>query len=307
MPASKTKPAESPKQKLEDIIEALSFRDIEVVEAYALINQALVAGRPSGKALHRRMTRGDLLERVEMDLEEAAELLSRHQVRKLRRLLERYEEFRADCLAFVAGMDRMDDGTRAIHGRLSQEVVDLVTFMEDLKEQAWDRYAATDELTGLLNRTALDDIVAQERRRARRSKSPIALALVDADRFKAINDEYGHDAGDAVLVEMARRIDSNVRAHDYVVRYGGEEILVFMPRAGRADARRILERVRRLFAKRSISIPGGLEIAVTVSIGFTELNPKGAVDDAFKAADLALYEAKEGGRNRTVFKATPSA
>jgi diguanylate cyclase (GGDEF)-like protein len=158
--------------------------------------------------------------------------------------------------------------------------------------------ARTDALTGLSNRRHVEEVVAREVARARRSWRPLALALVDADRFKAVNDEHGHAAGDAVLCALAGHLRAGVREYDLAARWGGEEFCLIFPdtdlERGRAALLRILERIR--FNR--IALPTGA-LVVTVSAGLTALEPSDSgLDDLLRRADRALYASKRSGRDR---------
>jgi two-component system, cell cycle response regulator len=162
--------------------------------------------------------------------------------------------------------------------------------------------AITDGLTGLFNRrymeTHLGTLVDQS---AARSK-PITVLVLDIDYFKAINDSYGHDAGDDVLREFALRIRKATRNIDLACRYGGEEFVIVMPETDMAVATAVAERLRRRIATEPFAIQkGARHLEVTISIGIAALS--GVGDDAatiLKRADQALYRAKRDGRNRVV-------
>jgi two-component system cell cycle response regulator len=163
--------------------------------------------------------------------------------------------------------------------------------------------AVTDPLTGLRNRRYLDMHLGRMMEHAKQSRAPLALLAFDLDRFKTINDTYGHAAGDAVLKEFSNRLDSNTRGVDLIARIGGEEFLVAMPDAGIDDARVAAERVRR-----AVETPGfqadGVEVAVTVSVGVAALRRSDRTTEALIArADAALYRAKHTGRNRVILEA----
>ncbi|HEY0944029.1 MAG TPA: diguanylate cyclase [Opitutaceae bacterium] len=159
------------------------------------------------------------------------------------------------------------------------------------------RLATHDPLTGLLNRRELDRILNEESERARRFGRPLSLVLIDVDHFKAVNDTYGHPAGDAVLREVSRRLLDNVREIDRLVRFGGEEIaLVFLETDGEAaqeGAQRLVDLVRA----ETVDI-GSAHIKVTISAGVASL-PRDASSGAelLVAADSALYAAKRAGRD----------
>ena len=163
--------------------------------------------------------------------------------------------------------------------------------------------AVSDPLTGLHNRRFLESHLAQTVERARRQRTPFSLLVADIDHFKRINDGFGHDAGDRVLREFARRLGRAVRASDLACRFGGEEFAVLMAGADEATAMVVADRIRRSVFETPFDV-GGEEIIVTVSAGLAVFDPD--TDDAssvFRRADQALYGAKRGGRNRVATQA----
>ncbi|MBO6716658.1 MAG: PleD family two-component system response regulator [Rhizobiaceae bacterium] len=165
--------------------------------------------------------------------------------------------------------------------------------------------AVTDGLTGLHNRRYLDSHLETLFERAVARRRPLSLMILDIDRFKAINDTHGHDVGDEVLVEFATRMRRNVRGIDLACRYGGEEFIIVMPDTEFAVAARVAERIRAEIAGNAFAYGSdGKTIDVTISVGVSSLQqPKDSAAALLKRADVALYEAKNGGRNRVVSKA----
>ena len=160
--------------------------------------------------------------------------------------------------------------------------------------------AVTDGLTGLHNRRYLDSHLDTLFERAASRRRPLSILIADIDHFKRVNDTHGHDAGDAVLREFARRLRQNVRGIDLACRYGGEEFVIAMPDTDGDTAAGVAERVRSHIAGREFEIPGAT-LSLTASIGVTSLRNVGdSVEALMKRADVALYEAKNGGRNRVV-------
>ena len=157
--------------------------------------------------------------------------------------------------------------------------------------------ATTDPLTGLPNRRQLMTQMETEVRRADRSGRPLTLALLDVDRFKAINDAHGHPAGDAVLQAIADELLRVTRGGDVLGRFGGEEFAVLMPETSLAKARLAGERLRVAVAKRNIHFPDGSTGRVTISVGVALLSGHEGCDHLISRADAALYEAKAEGRN----------
>lgn len=162
-----------------------------------------------------------------------------------------------------------------------------------------DLLAHTDPLTGLVNRRRFEERLAEEFARARREPGAFSLVLADLDHFKRINDTYGHPAGDAVLRQLARRIEARARTSDAVGRLGGEEFGLLLVRAGRAGALAVAERVRQDVRGAPFDLGGGTSLSLTLSLGVATFPDDGADADAlFARADAALYEAKRGGRDR---------
>ncbi|TPI33706.1 PleD family two-component system response regulator [Mesorhizobium sp. B3-1-6] len=165
--------------------------------------------------------------------------------------------------------------------------------------------AVIDGLTGLHNRRYLDSHLQTLFDRAVARRRPLSVMITDLDRFKSINDTHGHDGGDDVLREFARRLRKNVRGIDLACRFGGEEFVVVMPDTDGAVAEKVAERIRAEIAQAPFAIGNdGKMIEVTVSVGVSSvLKGTDSVAALMKRADLALYEAKSGGRNRVVAKA----
>ena len=160
--------------------------------------------------------------------------------------------------------------------------------------------ATTDSLTGTLTRRSFDLEVSREIDRASRYGRPLSFILFDIDRFKAINDQYGHATGDVVLYQVARLCMSSLRTVDFVGRIGGEEFAVVLPETADAGARETAERLRSAVAH-SVINASSTAISVTASFGVaTLLGCEAGFDNALKRADAALYQAKKAGRNRTV-------
>ena len=160
-----------------------------------------------------------------------------------------------------------------------------------------------DSKTGLLNAATWEREATVEVARAVRTRTPLAVALLDIDRFKVINDTYGHLAGDQVLKELARSLENALRDYDRAGRFGGEEFSVLLPQTRAVDAFRIAERVRANIAGLSVIVPGatgGERVHVTVLIGVAALDSgsKREYSELMAAADAALYRAKSGGRDQ---------
>jgi diguanylate cyclase (GGDEF)-like protein len=160
------------------------------------------------------------------------------------------------------------------------------------EEQASE--ARIDALTGLANRRALEEILAAEISRAQRFEHQLAVVLLDLDRFKDINDSFGHAAGDVMLRTVSRLLTSLARQGDTVVRWGGEEFVVVLPETDLAGAHRFAERLRRTIEAHPVG-----EMRTSASCGVATMVPEDTVEALLGAADQALYRAKSNGRNRT--------
>lgn len=163
--------------------------------------------------------------------------------------------------------------------------------------------ARTDSLTGLWNRRHFEATLEAEVARSQRYGTPLSLLALDADHFKRVNDEMGHHAGDTVLREIARLLDSGIRRSDVLCRWGGEEFMVLVPGTGLRQATVMAEKIRQRIADHHFS-----QVArMTVSIGVGEVEPGEAPEDWLRRVDAALYDAKQQGRNRTAIAGKPAA
>jgi diguanylate cyclase (GGDEF)-like protein len=175
------------------------------------------------------------------------------------------------------------------------------------------RAGLTDFLTGWNNRRYLQTRLAEELARAQRSSASVGCMMIDIDHFKRINDRYGHLAGDAVLRDVAHRIDAELRQSDARARFGGDEFAVVLPGVRLGEGERLAARILRAVTDRPLRLAAGVEETITLSIGLACLAPPaGAHDYALLAeqlvaeADTALYRAKSAGRNRVVQAGLPS-
>jgi diguanylate cyclase (GGDEF)-like protein len=164
--------------------------------------------------------------------------------------------------------------------------------------------ARVDTKTGLLNASTWEREAEIEIARAIRTQSPLALALVDIDHFKLVNDTHGHLAGDKALRAVTDALSSQLRSYDLAGRFGGEEFVILLPQAREIDALNVAERLRAHVAAMSIPVndkdESGQVIRLTISVGVAALNGESPeLTDMLAAADAALYHAKETGRNKT--------
>ena len=175
-------------------------------------------------------------------------------------------------------------------------------FLEALRLRArLEHMAGHDVLTGLPNRLSFERAFEREWRRCCRGRSRLVLVLADIDHFKAINDRYGHDRGDQVLMEVARRLRSALwRPGDMVARVGGEEFALILPEVDVPGAEVVVRRIMHRLAEKPVELDGGKSVPVTMSFGIADCQPEGECDRAalYRRADQALYAAKAAGRNR---------
>ena len=182
--------------------------------------------------------------------------------------------------------------------RLQVSLTTMSRRLGDAMEQVQD-LARRDPLTGLLNRRALDEALAAALARRRRRIDEACLLFVDLDHFKAVNDRFGHAAGDEVLRHVTKVLLATMRDVDTVARFGGEEFLILLPGTDLVQAAVVAERLRiALSEPPPATLPR--ELRLSASIGLTELRPEDDRDAALKRADTALYDAKATGRNRIV-------
>ena len=167
------------------------------------------------------------------------------------------------------------------------------------------RAGITDFLTGWHNRRYLQQRLKEELARAQRRGGSIACLMIDIDRFKGINDGYGHLAGDNALKEVAQRVDTQIRTMDTAARFGGDELAILLPEAGAAEAATLAERIREVIAAVPFALTAEIERTLTVSVGVASIAPgrhetdlKAVADRLLADADAALYRAKAMGRNR---------
>lgn len=186
--------------------------------------------------------------------------------------------------------------------RCLDEAVEIAAGLQQLIGETWNLLASIDPLTGLGNRPAMLRRLAIESDRHARENQPCCVAMLDLDRFKAINDTHGHVVGDTVLRSVASLLAASVRPYDAVFRYGGEEFLVCLPNADLRTAWAIAERLRLKVAAWSIPAAQGGEIRTSVSIGIAPLKSEQTVEATLERADAALYAAKSRGRNCVVVR-----
>jgi len=172
----------------------------------------------------------------------------------------------------------------------------------ELKNRELERLAISDGLTGLFNHRHIHALLAEEFERSARTNDMMSVAMLDLDRFKSVNDTYGHPAGDRVLTELSDILRETARDIDKLGRYGGEEFMVLLPETGIEDAAVFVERVRREVSRRAFDVGRDEPLHMTISAGVASC-PHPTIDSVeimVGLADEALYAAKKGGRDRVV-------
>lgn len=164
-------------------------------------------------------------------------------------------------------------------------------------ERQLQSLATLDPLTNLINRRQFSGMAERALSQADRSAQPSCIAMLDIDHFKRVNDSHGHDAGDLVLVAIAKLMTSQVRKYDLLARWGGEEFVLFMPNTTVESAQDVLERIRNQVQESSVQLPKQA-VSLTISIGMTQVAAHEKLGVALTRADQALYQSKTDGRNR---------
>ena len=180
---------------------------------------------------------------------------------------------------------------------METETAQLRTHLQERHEQAM-----VDVLTGIPNRLAYEDRLAQEFAQWKRYQTPLTLLMADIDRFKQINDNYGHKAGDKALKLIARLLKQTLRETDFIARYGGEEFVILLTQTPGTLAADVAEKLRAVVEKAEFN-NGDARIPITLSIGYSPFRASDGPEEAFARADAALYRAKAGGRNQVCVEA----
>ena len=187
----------------------------------------------------------------------------------------------------------------AISALVTFGVLVLCLYSVNRYRRRLEAVAATDPLTGLLNRYAFELVFNQSAHEIQRARGSMAMILVDIDHFKCINDEHGHLAGDRVISRVGKVLRKGLRASDILCRWGGEEFLILLKQASLADAVQVAEKLRLLLADEEFQL-GQSSIKITGSFGVSEYADGESLVHFFARADGALYSAKEAGRNQVV-------
>jgi diguanylate cyclase (GGDEF)-like protein len=221
---------------------------------------------------------------------------ARFQAAALQTELLRLRRERDEIDARRRSSERAKLGLEAMNRQLSQKVREVEALQAALRDQA-----VRDFLTGLFNRRYLNEVLPSMLALAQRNREPLALAIIDFDHFKAVNDEHGHAAGDALLAEFGRLLAARLRKSDVACRYGGEEFCLLMPHTEAAAARRKLASLQEGWREKVFRFESGSVSGCTFSVGIADSqSAPGSLDVLLRSADTAGLDAKRRGRDRIV-------
>lgn len=226
-------------------------------------------------------------------------------LRRVRALLDVADRIRTGDFSARTGFGEGDEELTRLGSALDAMAQELQIRDRELQNalQRLNHQAATDQLTGLPNRRYLWEVLGAELMRARRKQVPLAVMMLDIDHFKQINDRWGHEAGDLVLKNVTYAIRAVVRGSDLVARYGGEEFVVVLPEADEGIALARAEAVRTQIARLQLTYGGQSLGTITASFGIAVSRElRETAEGMVRVADHAMYEAKQGGRNRVMIK-----
>ncbi len=231
----------------------------------------------------------------------------------LNEVFDKVKAFKVGGLDYIAKPFQVDEVLARvkthlkIHSQqksLALQNEELIKMNTKITEQAakLEYLARTDFLTGLSNRRDFQELVQKEEKRFWRTKKPFSFILLDIDHFKGVNDTYGHDCGDVVLVGVSRSLEKALRGQDVVARWGGEEFICLLPETEIEGARRVAEKIRESVAGVTHKCDT-YEIAVTVTLGLSDFGGDCSVEECISQADSALYIGKKEGRNQVAVSA----
>jgi len=291
--------AQRDKREIERFLTQLTDRLQELDKVFGLIQSHRDESRSGGRQLDARVR--EQVDDLRTGMRQATDLA------QLQGMIEqRLEAIGRHVETFLAAEEARHAAAEERIEALNQRLRSLEQETGQLRSRVRVQQEAAlfDSLTGIHNRSAYEERVQQERARWKRFGDPLSLAVIDIDRFKEINDSYGHQAGDKVLTTLAQLLAGRIRSTDFLARYGGEEFVVLLPGADAQSARGVLEDLREAVANCGFHFRG-TPVAVTISTGIAEFSGNDTPEQVFARADAALYRAKDEGRNRIVLADPP--
>jgi diguanylate cyclase len=279
------------KLELQNIVQQLASRLEEISQHISGELAERNAGQEDCEQLNLRVT--DEVKQLRLSAETASDIatLKQHLSARLDAISDHLTDFRS----------REESRVRVYRDRVTRMRTRIAvleresrTLHENLREE--QRMAMIDALTGIPNRAAYDDRIEQEHKRWKRFARPVSILAWDLDRFKAINDAYGHKAGDKVLRVIGQHLARHVRDTDFVGRYGGEEFVMLLVGTDPNEARTVAEKIRLEISQLGFHFHER-PVSITASCGITAFQDEDTPDAVFDRADKALYRAKEAGRN----------
>lgn len=282
---------QSEKAEIESFLQQLTDRLQEIDSGFRDNVATQQASYRDGRAL------GDAVQvqvaGIEASVHEAKELAALKSLvqQRVDAIRSHMDEFRSAEEQRLQQAERQVEELTAKLERVQGESEQLRERLQDERNQAMH-----DPLTGIPNRLAYNDRIAQEYARWKRYRSALTVAVWDVDKFKAVNDTYGHQAGDKVLSIIASTLHKQIRETDFVARFGGEEFVLLLPETSADNAMVVVEHLRKTVAATEFHFRG-TRVPITISCGVSEFHSGDTPEQVFERADKALYEAKSGGRN----------
>jgi diguanylate cyclase (GGDEF)-like protein len=229
-------------------------------------------------------------------------LFKRKVLDRLARVEQGVTKVRAGDFTAVAKEDGNDEIARLSRAfnEMAQAVGDNTSRLEAMvaeRTQKLEQLAQHDPLTSVLNRRGFEEAFAREQNRAQRTGTACGLIIVDLDRFKLVNDDYGHHAGDEVLIACVRRMLSTLRSYDACARWGGDEFILLISDCTAVSLATIAAKIARLLREAPVALSDGRAVPMTASLGAAMARPEDGLTDAAARADAALYQVKRNGRD----------
>lgn len=286
----------------------LSLRRLDDVERWiqdVMVRQAAAKGRSLEAQEEMRLMLGAFIDRLASiaqfstsykgEIEESARKIEN--VKTVEDLAPLLRNVLTATRSMVEETTKAHDQLQTLRTTVLATEVELAKLNQELSSA--NDLASHDHLTRALNRKGFDAALGREIANTRRKDTPLSLALLDIDNFKNINDQFGHDTGDAALIHLVKVVRECLRPMDSLARYGGEEFVILMPDTVQDNAVEAMTRLQRNLTK-NFFLAGDRKILITFSAGVAQLSPMESGEDAIKRADQAMYLAKRSGKNRVL-------